>query len=598
MAATSVGRRLPAELALYRTTDARHRLPATFSTTNLTFLGIGVMVGGGIFSIAGRQAASMAGPAVIASFLIGALVCSFAALCYAELASILPVSGSVYTYSYVAFGERWAWFVGWSLILELVLAAGIVSRVFVQYVISTLETAGVSVPSLVVKYGAIDAPINLIAPLFLIALTMLIAYGTKLTGRAVAVLVTIKVSILATVIIVGSRFLDRDNFRPFVPPSEPSPDGSGSVLSSLTGLGDSAFGTFGVIAAAGAVVFAYVGFDLISTVAEETRDARRSVPRGILISFFLVTVLYLSMAVVLVGMRPYTELGTDAPFVDAMIAAGAGQWVAVAVGVGAAIGMATVVTVVLFAFSRLLFSMGRDQLLPAELGQIRKGWNAPANAAVLGGGASTVVSIFPKALEFEQLLVLCALFAFLCAAIGVLVLRRTQPDLERGFRIPGGWLVPGLAAVSISWLALTLATSTWVQFGIWLAVGLIVYFAYGHWHSRLATQEFEEATSPPAAKPLVAKPMPVASRESAPDRWSDDGPYGAGSNSETYAEEHDGPNRDRGVAKTYVFTWQSHETLEWAKSDPESEPDPSSEQPGPIKPPPPARHPFWNDDNR
>jgi basic amino acid/polyamine antiporter, APA family len=530
MATRSGTRRLPADLALYRTSSARHRLENSFSASTLTMLGIGVMVGAGIFSLAGEQAAGVAGPAVIASFAIGAIVCGLAALCYAELSSTLPVSGSVYTYAYVTFGERWAWLAGWSLLLELVLAAAIVARFFVQYVLSTLDSAGVDVPGFVTEYGAADAPLNLFAPLFILFVSALIAYGTKLTGRTIATLVVAKVAILTTVIVIGSRYIDVENYRPFVLEAQPA-DGN-SVFTALTGLGNSVFGWYGILTATGAVVFAYVGFDVIGTAAEETIDARRSVPRGILGSVAIVTVLYLAMAVVLVGIRPSDELGTSAPFVDAMLAAGAGQWIGVTVGVGASLGMATVVAVVLYGLSRLLFSMGRDQLLPAAIGHIRSGYGAPANAAFVGGVTTAVISIFPKSLEFGTLLVLCALFGFMSAAIGVMVLRRNEPDLERGFSIPGGALVPTLAAITIGWLALALPIDAWVQLAIWLAIGLFVYFAYGHWHSRIGSlQEVTpepEATAdvPPAVSPVVASKPPATDQE---------------------------------VAASYTFSWQTYE---------------------------------------
>jgi APA family basic amino acid/polyamine antiporter len=488
MPQSSATRRLPVSLALYRTTSARHRLPAVMGTVHLVMLGLGVMIGGGIFSQAGQQAASTAGPAVILSFAVGAVVCLFAALCYAELSSILPVAGSVYTFSYVAFGEVWAWCVGWALILELVVAAAVVARLFCDYLLATLGDFGVSVPSGLADYATSDARLNLLAPVVLLALTALIMIGARLTRRALAVVVAVKVLVILVVVAIGATLVDGANYTPFVPDSQPAETQS-TLLGSVFGFAGGNFGTFGIFAAAGTVVFAYIGFDLIATAAEDARDARRSIPRGILISFGIVTLLYLAVAVVLVGLRPYTELGTSAPVVDALKAAGAGGWVTGLVGVGAMFGMLTVVLVVLIGQSRVLFSMGRDGLLPSALAKVSPGFNSPAYAAAVAGLAATVLTLYPKVVGLAQLLVIGALCAFFFSAVGVIVLRRSQPDLERGFTIPGGSVVPVLAALSVLWLGLNLQTATWSKFLVWMAIGVCAYLAYGFSHSRLATGE-------------------------------------------------------------------------------------------------------------
>ena len=483
MNSTNAGRRLPVELALYRTSSARHRLPAVLGRGGLVMLGIGVMVGGGIYSLAGQEAASTAGPAVIVSFAIGSLVCVLAGLCYAELSSTLPVSGSVYTFSYVAFGEVWAWVVGWALVLELVMAAAVVSRVFTQYAVSTLDSAGVALPSTIADLGGFTGW-NVLAPVTLVLLTLMIASGTRLTGRLVSGLVVVKTAIVLVLVVAGLRAMDTANFSRFVP--DPVATDSSSLLSTLTGFGESSFGWAGVLVAVGPVVFAYVGFDLISTSAEEARDPRRSVPFGILASLGIVTVMYLAMAVVLVGLRPYQELGSDAPMVDALEAAGAGGWVTVTVGLGAVLGSLTVLMVVLTALSRVLFSMGRDGLLPHRLGEVSRRWNSPARAAVLGGLAAAALSTYTEVLALADTLVLAALFTFFFCAVGVIVLRVRQPELERGFRIAGGPVVPVLAAAAVAWFSLTLEGEIWAYFGGWLLIGAVVYAVWGRRHSRLA----------------------------------------------------------------------------------------------------------------
>lgn len=477
-------RRLPPSEVGLDTSEARHRLPMVFGTTQLVFLGLGVLIGGGIFSLAGQQAANSAGPAVILAFVIGAVACFLAAACYAELSSALPVAGSAYTYSYVAFGERWGWLVGWALIIELVLAAGVLARLCGQYILATLASAGLEVPALVTRFGAADAPVNLLGPGIVITVMALLSAGSRLTGRVLGILVVTKIIIIVVVVDVGAREIDPGNFTPFLPESRPS-SGSDSLLSLVTGLGDSTFGVYGVIVAAGAVFLSYVGFDLVSTAAEEARDARRTLPRAILLSVGIVTVIYLALAIVLVGLRPYAELGTDAPYVDALLASGVGSWVAVLIGTGASIGMLNVVTVALVALSRVLFAMGRDRLLPPVLGRSSRTVNAPSAAVLVGGSVAAFGALWPWLLDYTNLLVLAALFTYGSTALGVIALRAREPELPRGFRIPGGSLVPGLAVLAIGWLACTLPWITWLQMTVWLLLGGGVYLLYGRRHSRI-----------------------------------------------------------------------------------------------------------------
>jgi len=509
MTQAAATRRLPVSLALYRTTAARHRLPARLGTFNLVLLGMGVMIGGGIYTLAGSQAATMAGPAVIVSFAVGAVMCMCAALCYAELTSILPVSGGVYTFSYVAFGEVWAWFVGWALILELVVAGGVVSRLFSGYALSTVDNLGIEVPALVTKYGDPFAPVNLVAPVLIGLLTLMIMAGSRFTGRALSLIVTIKVAAILLIIAVGAKLIDTANYHPFIPHSEPA-KASTTLLGSVFGFAGSTFGIFGIFGAAVSVAFAYIGFDLIATSAEDTKDARRTVPRAIVVSLSLVIVLYLAISTVLVGLRPYTELDTSAPVVDAMLAAGAGSWVAAVVGFGAMLGMATVTLVVLISLSRVLFAMGRDGLLPAGLAGVSSNFNAPVRAAMVAGLGAFAVTMFPKAIDLADLLVLGAMFSFFFSAIGVIVLRRTQPDVERGFTIPFGPVVPAVAALSVLWLGLNIETGIWLKFLVWMAIGVCAYLAYGFSHSKLAAGEDDEALAP--APPVPARPAPVAAR--------------------------------------------------------------------------------------
>lgn len=471
---------------MLRVSDARHRLPRVLGTSQLVILGLGVMIGAGIFSLSGLQAATNAGPAVIVSFVIAAAVCFVAALSYAELSSTIPVAGSAYTFTYVVFGEIWGWLVGWALILELLIAAALVARAWSTYFVATLDGFDIGVPAIIADHAKFDSGLNLVAPVLLVLLTVLVVTGTKLSARVLTVVVLAKVAVILLVIAVGSRHIDRANYTPFVPAARPrsEADGAGTVWSMITG-GDSAFGVTGVFAATAVITFAYIGFDLIATAAEDTKDPRRSVPRAMLIGIGLVTLLYVAVAIVLVGMRPYAELGTGAPVSDAMQAVGVSSAVSV-VNVGGLLAFTTVIMVVLIAQSRVLFAMGRDGLLPRGLGQVSRRYSSPSRAAALAGLAAAALALYPGIGSLEQMLVMGALFAFFFCSVGVLVLRRSQPDLERGFRVPGVPWVPVLSALATVWLALNTTPETWRNFAIWMIAGLFLYSAYGRSHSALA----------------------------------------------------------------------------------------------------------------
>ena len=480
-------RRLTAEAAVHRTDVARHRLPRVFGTTHLVMLGLGVMIGAGIFSLSGRQAASQAGPAVIVSFVVAALVCLLAALSYAELSSTIPAAGSVYTFTYVAVGELWAWLVGWALVLELVVAAALVARVWAAYLVATVNSFGVPVPTWLGANAQVDEGTNWVGFALVLLLALLVVTGTKLSARVLSAVVVAKVAVIVFVIVVGAMLVDTRNYSPFVPPARPSEQESETVVQLVLGAGDS-FGLMGIFTAASVIVFAYIGFDLIATAAEDARNPRHSIPRSMLLSLLVVTVLYVAMATVMVGLRPYTELGSDAPVSDALTAAGA-TWAVRVVNLGALLALTTVVMVVLIALSRLLFAMGRDGLLPERLGQVSRSFSSPAPAAAAAGAAAAALALYPGLVDLEQLLVIGALFAFLFCSVAVLVLRRTRPELERGFRAPLVPLLPLLSVLATMWLMVNLTVPTWRNFGLWMAVGLLVYLAFGRRRSVLARQE-------------------------------------------------------------------------------------------------------------
>lgn len=503
MAQDSIGRarRLPPELAMLRITNARHRLPAVFGTGLLVMLALGVMIGGGIFSLAGTQAATMAGPAVIVSFVIAAIVSLLAALSYAELSSTIPTAGSVYTFAYVAFGELWAWIVGWALVLELVVAAAVVSRIWASYFTATLDGFSIGIPDFLAKHSQVAEGTGWIAAALVVVLMLLVMTGAKLTGRVLSLIVAAKLVAVLLVIAVGATYVKTANYTPFVPKSQAVDGGSSTVLQTLIGTSD-AFGIFGIFTAAGAIVFAFIGFDLIATAAEDAKDPRHSIPRAMLASIAIVTVLYVAMAAVLVGLRPHGELNTAAPVSDALRAAGAPGWSANVINVGALFALTTVVLVVIIAQSRVLFAMGRDGLLPKGLSRVGSG-SAPSRAAVLAGVAAALLALDPGTVKRADLLVLGTLFAFAFCAVGVIRLRKSQPDLERGFRVPLVPVLPLLSLLATIWLSLNLSWSTWRDFAIWMVVGLVLYVVYGHRHSVLGNRDDEPSTPPQVVQPEI-----------------------------------------------------------------------------------------------
>lgn len=502
-------RRLPVDLAIYRADTHRHVIPRLFGRGDLVLLALGVMIGAGIFTLAAEQAAASAGPAVIVSFVVAGVVCLLAALAYAELSSAIPVAGSAYTFSYVIFGEFWAWLVGWALLLELVLAAAVVSRSWSEYLVATLVGFGVPVPETVAGYLRFDSAVNVGSLLLIALLTFVIATGTRLSVRVIRTVVIAKVAVVVFIVLLGVLYIHPRNFTPFIPTAKPGTGTEpGVVLQQITGSVGHQYGLFGIFAAAGVIIFAFIGFDLIATAAEDAREPRRAVPYGMLLGVGLVTVIYLAMAIVIIGMRPYTTLATNAPVSNAFAAVGLG-WAAKIINLGALLALTTVVMVVLIAQSRVIFAMGRDGLLPTGLSRVSRRFSAPSRAAILAGCAAAGLSLYPGVGGLAEAVVLGALFAFVFCCGGVLVLRRTQPRMRRGFRMPGVPQLPVITILAIGWLMLNLHVATWRNFLIWMVAGILVYLIYGRRHSRLHRGE-EPEVMPPA--PQAWQPAPVQPR--------------------------------------------------------------------------------------
>jgi basic amino acid/polyamine antiporter, APA family len=480
-----VFRRLPVDEALGLRTGARHRLREVYRERDLIILGLGVMIGAGIFSIAGGQAASVAGPAVIVSFVIAGAVCLLSALSYAELSSALPVAGSAYSFTYVIFGELWAWVIGWAMVLELLLAAAVVSRAWSFIAVQTLDDFGISIPAFLAPYVGQPDGFDLFSLIILVSLVAIVAVGARIGLRVLWAMVAAKVAVIGLVIVFGVVNITFSNYTPFVPASEDAPVGprDQTVLQAITGHAN-AFGIGGVIIAAASVAFAYIGFDIIATAAEETENPRHDLPNGMLRSLLVTTGLYLGVAFVIVGMRPYTQLGSPTPLSDAFRAVNL-DFMAPIIDLGGLLGLTTVILVVLIGQTRVVFSMARDNLLPATLAEVNKAYHTPTRATMVIGVLAIAISQIVDVLTLQELVVIGALFAFGFVSAEVIALRYTHPDLERGFRVPGAPVVPGLGILGVLWLMLNLQVTTWGYFCFWMAGGLIIYLWFGQRHSRL-----------------------------------------------------------------------------------------------------------------
>lgn len=477
-------RQLPVDMALAPREVGRHRLRVVFRRADLVVLGLGVTIGAGIFSLAGQQAATTAGPGVLLAFGIAAFACLMAGLCYAELSSMLPVAGSAYTFTYVIFGEVWGWMIGWALLLELLLAVAVVARVWSQYFVATLGDFGVELPSGWGQFAGFDARRDLIAAGVIVLLVLVVIASTRMSLVVLWVAVLAKLAVIGLVLVVGVLHVDADNFTPFLPAAQAAePGADASVLQSLAGETPDVFGVIGVFTAASVVFFAFLGFDIVATAAEESRSPQRDVPRGIIGTLGIATVLYLGVAAVLVGMRPYSELGGPAPVSEAFRAVGA-DLSARLINLGALLGLTTVIIVVLIGQSRVVYAMARDGLLPSQLAHVSS-VGTPARATLLVGTAAVVLALTAPVLLLAEMVNIGTLFAFLFVAIGVLVLRRTRPDLERGFTVSFSPLVPTLAILATSWMMINLRVVTWGYFAIWVAAGLLLYLLYGRQASRL-----------------------------------------------------------------------------------------------------------------
>jgi APA family basic amino acid/polyamine antiporter len=477
------------EQSIRDTEEADHKLKKDLSALDLTVFGIGVIIGTGIFVLTGIAAATKAGPAVSLSFVLAGVACALAALCYAEFASSVPVAGSAYTFSYASLGELIAWIIGWDLVLEFALGGAAVAVGWAKYFSSVFPIPG-SISG--------DGPVNLTAGAIVLVLTAVAIIGVKLSSRFNAVMVTIKLAVVALFIGAGAFKITTANWHPFIPPPAEAPKAANAVeagrplIEVLFGLQPLAYGWMGIGFGAAVVFFAFIGFDVVATTAEETRKPQRDMPIGILGSLAICTVLYVVVSMVLTGMVKYTELNTAAPMADALKAVGY-DWIAGLVSLGALAGLTTVILILMMGQSRVLFAMSRDRLLPGWLSSVHPRYGTPWRISLITGAIVALIATFVPLTTLADMVNIGTLFAFVLVSIGVIVLRRTQPDLPRAFRTPAVPLVPILAVISCVFLMLNLGSLTWWRFLVWMVIGFAVYFLYGYRHSRLATERRERA---------------------------------------------------------------------------------------------------------
>ncbi|WP_310784368.1 amino acid permease [Mycobacterium sp. Z3061] len=480
------------EQSIADTDEPTTRLRKDLTWLDLVVFGVSVVIGAGIFTVTASTTGDITGPAIWISFLIAAGTCALAALCYAEFASTLPVAGSAYTFSYATFGEFLAWIIGWNLVLELAIGAAVVAKGWSSYLGTVFGFAGGTV-----ALGPIDFDWGALLIVTLVAI--LLVLGTKLSSRFSAVVTAIKVSVVILVVIVGSFYIKAANFTPFIPKPEAEHQGRGmdqSVLSLLTGAGGSHYGWYGVLAGASIVFFAFIGFDIVATMAEETKNPQRDVPRGILASLGVVTLLYVAVAVVLSGMVSYTQLRTVPGHGQANLAtafqANGIYWASGIISVGALAGLTTVVMVLMLGQCRVLFAMARDGLLPRSLAKTGSRGTPVRITVLVAVVIAATASVFPIN-KLEEMVNVGTLFAFVLVSAGVIVLRRTRPDLPRGFSAPWVPVLPIASVCACLWLMLNLTALTWVRFGVWLLVGVAIYLGYGRRHSVQARREKGDA---------------------------------------------------------------------------------------------------------
>ena len=459
--------------------DTGHGLKRALSAMDLTMLGVGAIIGAGIFVLTGQAAAQHAGPAVVLSFVAAAIACVFAGLCYAEMASMIPIAGSAYTYAYATMGELLAWIIDWDLILEYSLGASTVAVGWSGTLMSMLNDMGIHVPPQFAAgpwtevtladgtraFGILNLPAILIVAL----ITVILVIGIRESANVNTTIVFIKIGVVVSFIVAGIRYINPANWSPFVPPN------AGKFEQ---------FGWTGVLTGAGVVFFAYIGFDAVSTAAQEAKNPQKDMPRAILGSLVLCTVLYILVSAVLTGIVPYQKLNVPAPITEGINATGI-YWMRYVVNIGALAGLSSVMLVMMLGQPRIFWSMAGDGLLPPVFSKIHPRFRTPYITTILTGIAvATAAGLFPIGV-LGHLVSIGTLFAFILVCAGVWVLRRSRPEIKRPFRAPVVGFVAPAGVVTCFLLMYGLPVETWERLAIWMAIGLVVYFAYGRRRSKI-----------------------------------------------------------------------------------------------------------------
>ncbi|MFE6613437.1 APC family permease [Amycolatopsis sp. NPDC057786] len=458
---------------------------------DLIGFGVGIIIGTGIFTLAGVEAKSHAGPSVTLSFVLGAVVAGMAALCYAELASSVPTAGSAYTYAFATLGETFAWIIGWDLLLEFALGAAVVSRGWSGYLANLMGLSP--------EWFGEDAKVNIGAVAIIAVLTVIAVLGIKESARVTNLLVLVKVAVCVLILAVGVFYIRGENLTPFIPPAQAPTETAGTlhqpIVQAALGLEQSVYGIAGMVTAAAVVFFAYTGFEALANLGEETVNPKRDLRVGILGALGVCALLYIGVSLVLTGMVPYTEIDAGAPLADAFDRVGQ-HWVGALISLGAVTGLTSVMMVELVTIGRIGFAMGRDGLLPKKFGTAHPRWGTPHRMTIAGAVLIAALAAFVPISELADMVSIGALSAMIIVAVAVPVLRKRRPDLERPFTVPFSPYLPIAAALACFYLMLNLDVMTWLRFAAWLLLGLLIYLFYGRTHSRFAKDDLSSTDRP------------------------------------------------------------------------------------------------------
>ena len=462
-----------------------HSLKRTLTATQLVSLGIGAIIGAGIFSLTGVAAAQHAGPAVVFSFVLAAIACAFAGFCYSEFATMIPVAGSAYTYAYATMGELLAWIIGWALVLEYAIGAATVSVSWSGYMVSILESFGIQLPQHLIHspWDPVPGMINLPSLIIIWIISTILIIGIQESARFNALIVAVKLSVVILFIGLGYFFINYDNYKPFLPENTTGEFGR--------------YGWTGVLAAAGQIFFAYIGFDAVSTAAQEARNPKRDMPIGIVGSLAICTVLYILYAAVLTGVVNYKELNVAAPLAVAVDRMKNLPWLGFLMKLGSLAGLTSVMLVMLLGQSRVFYSMSRDGLLPEMFSELHERFATPWKSNILLMLCVGLLGAFTPIQQLGNLTSMGTLWAFTLVCIGVIIMRRTHPDTPRPFRTPLVPLVPILGVLFCLLLMFSLDRITKVAFFAWMTIGLVVYFSYSRSRSHLQLANREAAARRP-----------------------------------------------------------------------------------------------------